>query len=190
MKNILFSAALLAASTVANAAGNASLTCGSDQIPVLSITYNTFGDAGMPGYVFLGVLSPDQTSGAVMTESGWTNYQGGLYPYMSRFMGGLPGVVTTTMQFPGNSTSTAAFAGYAVYMGHGVYSAESQKKVQDRRATLNQAKPALIAAGTWNAEYDSDDRYIWSLIQKDMVDNNKNGVILTIPPLDCSSNIN
>ena len=58
--------------------------------------------------------------------------------------------------------------------------------VAQRRAMLNSVRAQRIAAGTWSADYETDDRYIWSLIQGDMVNNNKFGAVITVPFIDCT----
>jgi hypothetical protein len=186
MRSLIIAAALACAALDATASGSASVVCGYNQMPMLVVDYATGADAGTPGLIYLGVLSPDRTSGAVMSEGGWREYRGGLYPFMSRFDYALPPTFTQTLPFPAGSTSTAAFVGYSVYMGHGAYTSQSKAQVADRRASLDKARPSLIASGAWTSEYSSDDRYIVALTQKNMVDKNKNLLILTIPFVDCN----
>lgn len=186
MRSIIIAIFIACAALNATASGIASVTCGDNQSPVLVVKYASDADAGVPGLIYLGVLSPDRTSGAIMSEQGWVQYQSGLYPFMIRFDSGLPGIYTRTVPFPVGSTSTAAFVGFSVYMGHGAFTVQSKAKVAERRVMLNNAKTALVEAGAWNSEYSSDDRYIYALTQKDMIDNNKNSVVLTIPYLDCN----
>lgn len=195
MKNILCCVLLAVVGVAAQAGGSATVTCGNaapgvynnGQAPVLNISYSTGADAGTPGLFWLGVLTPDKTNGAVMTsDQGWIAYQGGLYPFQSRYDGGLPGMISKTFPFPGNSLLTTDYVGYIVYTGHGAYGGEAKKKVADRRAALNSVKAKLVEKGVWNSEYEGDDRFIWSLIQKDMVDNQKYGSYITVPLIDCT----
>lgn len=195
MKSILCCALLVLISVVAQAGGSATVTCGNappgvynnGQPVVLNVGYTTGADAGVPGLFWIGVLTSDQGSGAVLTmDQGWIVYQGGLYPFQSRYDGGLPGTIAKTIAFPGDPLSTASYVGYSVYIGHGAYGGAAKLKVADRRSALNSVKAKLVAKGVWNSEYESDDRYIWSLVQKDMVDNQKYASYLTVPYIDCS----
>lgn len=197
MRNLILGV-LMAASAAANAGGSASITCGSappgvynnGQAPVIRISYTPGVDAGVPGLFWLGVLSPDQKIGAVLTEQGWTTYQGGLYPFQARYDNGLPGTISLTIPFPvdagSGSLSTSGFVGYSVYAGHGAYTQQSQQMVANRRTMLNSVRAQRIAAGTWSAQYESDDMFIWSLIQKNMVENQKFGALITVPFIDCT----
>lgn len=195
MKKKILGILLVAAAAAAQAGGSATVTCGSapvgvhnnGQLPVLNVSYTPGVDAGAPGLFWFGVLSPDQTKGAVLTPQGWTVYEGGMYPFQARYDAGIPGTVTLTVPFPTDGRfDTSGFVGYAVYAGHGVYTTQAQQTVATRRTTLNSVRAQRIAAGTWQAEYDSDDRLIWSLIQKNMVDNKKFGPVLTVPYIDCA----
>jgi hypothetical protein len=179
-------------------------SCGNGLPPQINISYSTGSDAGTPGLFWLGVLSPDQTVGAVMTlNQGWQPYQGGLYPPEARYDNGLPGTITITIPFPapmqnnngfgnafggmqGTTLDTSAYVGYSVYVGHGAYTSAGQALVADRRAMLISVKPQRVAAGTWQAAYDSDDQFIWSIVQKDMVTNSKYYSIITVPFVDCT----
>ena len=82
-----------------------------------------------PGLFWLGVMTPDQTQGAVLTQAGWANYQGGLYPFQARYDTGLPGTIQLRIPFPSNSLSTSGFVGYSVYAGHGAYTQQAQQMV-------------------------------------------------------------
>lgn len=197
MKNLFLGVVFAAASAVAHAGGSASVTCGNaapgvynnGQAPVLNVSYTPGVDAGVPGLFWFGVLSPDQTQGAVLTEQGWATYQGGMYPFQARYDGGLPGTITLTIPFPPNgqgTLDTSGFVGYSIYAGHGAYTSQGQQTVANRRAMLNSVRAQRIAAGTWQADYDSDDRFIWSLVQKNMVDNQKFGALLAVPFIDCA----
>lgn len=184
---------LLGTMASAHAGGTATVVCskagdsyGWNPVPVLQVSYNTGADAGTPGLFWLGIISQDQTLGSVLTPQGWQTYNGGLYPFQARYDGGLLQRITLSIPFPDGVQTTAAYVGYSVYTGHGAYSYANRQKVADRRVALNNVKPDMVAKGRWRPEFDSDDTYIWSLIQKDMVDNNKYGAILAIPYVDCT----
>ncbi len=194
MKKMILGVLLVAATAAAQAGGYAWVSCGgaaegvynTGDSPVLNISYGPGGDAGKPGLFWLGVLSADQKSGAVMTPSGWATYQGGLYPFQARYDGGLPGSITFSLPFPSNDGTTGSYVGYSIYAGHGAYTSAAMQTVATRRAGLDGMKPKRVALGTWKAEYDNDDQFIWSLIQKDMVDNSKYGALVSIPYIDCN----
>src|SRR5450830_1434732 len=126
MKKAIFGVVLAAAAAVAHAGGYAWVSCGgaaqgvynTGDAPVLNISYSPGGDAGKPGLFWLGVLTPDRQSGAIMTPQGWTTYQGGLYPFQARYDAGLPGSITFSMPFPSNDGTTYAYGGYSIYAGH------------------------------------------------------------------------
>jgi hypothetical protein len=181
-------------SLAAVAGGSATIDCGdgftgsagNTKQPTIRLSYTTGSDAGTPGLFWLGLLSPDQTLGAVLTEAGWTQYNGGLYPFQARYDGGLPAVISRTLNFPNNETTTSMYQGYTLYVGHGVYTAQAREKVAVRRNVLDTAKPELVARGRWRPENDTDLHYVHALIQKDMVDNKKYGGTIQIPVLNCN----
>lgn len=184
---------LLGAMASAHAAGTATVFCGkpgdsygAGAVPILQVSYNTGPDVGTPGLFWFGINSQDQTLGSVLTPQGWQNYSGGLYPFQARYDNGLLPRITLSLPFPGKVQNTSGYVGYSLYAGHGTYSYDMRQKVADRRAALNKAKPDMVAKGRWRPEFDSDDNYIWSLIQKDMVDNNKYGALLIIPYVACA----
>ncbi|WP_158664451.1 hypothetical protein [Cupriavidus metallidurans] len=184
---------LFAAMASAHAGGTATVVCGRPgdafgfgAVPVLQVSYNTGSDTGTPGLFWFGIISQDQTLGSVLTPQGWQDYTGGLYPFQARYDNALPQRITLSIPFPGGVQTTAAYVGYSVYAGHGAYAYANRQKVADRRTALNNVKPDMVAKGRWRPEFDSDDYYIWALIQKDMVDNNKYGPILAIPYVDCT----
>jgi hypothetical protein len=188
MRNFVVGLALAVVGVVAQAGGTASISCGVSQFgqaPVLSIKYLPSGDSGTPGLFFLGALTPNQQAGAVMTPKGWLTYEGGLYPFQARYDTGLPGSISLEVPLPDGASTTAAYVGFGIYAGHGAYTTKGRAAVAERRASLNEAKAVLVADGMWNSEFNSDERYIYSLVQKDMVDNRKYGLLLTIPFVDC-----
>jgi hypothetical protein len=188
--------AIWSALSAANAGGTATVICrptGSTYddgtpitAPALQVNYSTGADAGTPGLFWFGILSPDQKRGAVLTPQGWQTYTGGLYPFQARYDAGFTPTIAFAVPFPDGSTNTGAYVGYSVYAGDGVYTTDMRQKVADRRASLNAVKPDMVAKGRWRPEFDSDDTYVWSLIQRDMTDNSKYGSIGSIPFVDCS----
>jgi hypothetical protein len=171
------------------AAGTATIRCTADgfqsSYPKVHVSYQTGADAGIPGLFWFGLLSPDDKLGAVLTPNGWTTYEGGLYPFHSRYDGGLPATIQFVVPFPDRMQSTGPYVGYRIYAGHGVYTPEMRDLVVTRRQSLNAVKPDMQAQGRWRVEFDTDDNFIWSLIQRDMVDKRKYGTLLTIPAIDC-----
>lgn len=195
MKKLMIALAVCAHVAVASAAPRVELVCGdgspltpfsTNTTPTFRVTYTTGADAGQPGLFWFGVLSPDQQRGAVLTPYGWQAYQGGNYPFHSRHDGGLRASLTLHVPLPGNALTTAEYVGFGVYLGHGVYTATAQQQVASRRASLNRVKPDMVAKGRWRADFDTDDSFIWTMIQKDMTDNGKYGQAYTIPFLDCT----
>ena len=190
LRTFLALSALVATAGLAHAGGSAAVVCSGDPVsggavPILRVSYFTGADAGTPGLFWLGLFSRDQTKGAALTSSGWQTYTGGLYPFQARYDAGFPASITLSIPFPAGVQTTAEYVGYSVYAGDGVYTGAMQQQVADRRAALNAEKPDMVASGRWNVAFDSDDSYIWALIQKDMTDNKKYGAILTIPYLNC-----
>lgn len=192
MRSLLLGVVFAAAAAAAQAQSNATLSCSEYNTPVITVTYTPGVDAGNPGLFWFGVLTADQQfAEALDITNSWVQYLGGLYPPNQRFDNGLPGTISFSIPFPADSygnavTNTSAFVGYTIYAGHGVYTADAQQKVAYRRAALNEIKPQRVAEGKWSASYDDDSNYQWSLIQKNMVDNNKFLPLLQIPFLDCA----
>lgn len=182
--------ALFGCMASSNAHSSVSIICSSDNhglipVPVLLVSYSTGADANKPGLFWFGVISENQTTGSVLTTQGWQDYHGGLYPFHSRYDNGLASVINFSIPLPSGATNTASLAGYSVYAGHGIYSQESRQKVINRRSVLDSAKANLVAKGRWLPQYETDENYIWSLTQRDMVNNKKYGPYLTIPYIDC-----
>jgi hypothetical protein len=202
MRKLFLGVTLAAAAAAAHAGivAQASITCGNNppgvyntgDVPTLHVTYSPGADAGTPGLFWFGILTPDQQFAEALDITGtWVQYLGGLYPPNQRFDNGLPGTVTVNVPFPADQygsvpLTTSQYVGYTVYAGHGIYSQQSQQMVAIRRESLNAVKPQRVAAGTWNSAYDDDTNFMWSLIQKDMTDNNKWGAVITIPFVDCT----
>jgi hypothetical protein len=142
--------------------------------------------------IWIAVMLPDMSDGVVFSNGGWAPYQGGLYPFESSFENGFPSLIQRNIVFPGSSTSTSQYQGYGVFVGHGAYSAEARQRVEVMRSARARNKETLLKQGKWTAQMESsagpdfDLRYIWSLIQKDSLDNQKFGQVLTVPFVDCS----
>ena len=194
MNKLLVSVLLASACLAVQAGVVGSVTCGNapvgvynnGQLPVVNVLYSTGSDAGLPGLFALGVMLPDKTNGSVLTKNGWELYKGGLYPFLYRYDNGLPASIPVSVPFPDGLLTTAAYVGYDVGVGHGAYTADARLKVADRRQALNSAKELLVAKGRWSSVYDDDLQYIWSLVQKDAVDNQKYLKALTVPLIDCT----
>jgi hypothetical protein len=191
IKKVLLGAMCAATSIGASAAGTAKIEC-VGYTPTVTLTYSTGNDIGSPGLTYVGILSPDQKTVALLGLSNqWEAYPGGLYMPNGRHDTGLPAVKTIKMTMPQTNYSAApqsthAYVGYVLYAGHGALTPAGIQKVQSRRTALNKVKPTLVAKGTWNAQYESDDQIKQSLVQQNMTDNNKYGPVFTIPMLDCS----
>lgn len=177
---------LLSTSAIAHAGGSAKVVC-SRFTPALEITYSTGADAGTPGLLWVGVLTTDKSGGAFHTAKGWEPYNGGLYPFHSRYDSGLPSIIKVILPFPNNSSyTTAQYVGYQVYTGNGVYTKDMREQVRERREALNSVKPDIVAKGLWRSEFDSDDYHMMALAQNDLTVNKKYGMIYTIPFVDCN----
>jgi hypothetical protein len=190
MKKLITSFLALLCFSNANASdiGQATAYC-FNYHPELRITYSPdSSDVGMPGLFWLGILSPSETVGAVYNiNHQWDSYNGGLYPPANRYDAGVPSTITLTIPFPADTGyTTEAYQGYSIYVGHGVLTSNAVEMVSLRRNYLNSVRDQRIAAGTWRTEYDSDTQFQWSLIQKNMVDNNKYNSIYRIPFIDCT----
>lgn len=191
MTKRFFFAVLGLVAGAAQAAGTATIVC-SGNTPVVQLSYSTGSDAGQPGLVWVGALSPNGQVGAVLTMANtWAAYSGGLYPPYRRFDGGLSGVITATLPLPPDAagyapTNTAHLQGSSVYVAHGVLTPQAQQQVAARRAFLESVKPQRQAAGQWRREYEDDTQFMWSLVQKNMVDGGKYGAVLAVPMVDCA----
>lgn len=182
----------------ANASGNASIRCdGPAAKPVMQVTYSPDGDAGAPGLFWLALVSPDETLAFVLSQRGWLRFDN-LQPWgwtatqsdqsvhWGRYDQGLPPAIGLVAPFPDTvSSSTGAYAGYSLYLAHGVLSTADQERVRVRREVLNAAKPALMERGRWRPENDDDLGYSHSLVQRDMRVNRKFGVATIVPDIDC-----
>lgn len=197
MKYSFFGVTLFTLAASAFAGGSASVTCtpapeGVAGNPVLNISYSPNGDAGSPGMIWVGVLTADQSGGAVLnTSNNWMLYSGGLYPPNQVYYGGIPSSINISVPFPNDATglpvtNTSQYVGYSVYIGHGIYTQAAADAVASRRSYLNSVKPQRLAAGTWLAGYDDDTQYQFSLVQKYMVDSGTWGGVLSVPFVDCA----
>lgn len=161
----------------------------------LVVTYGTNVDAGAPG--LFGIALTSSTAGigqgqAMLLGEGnvWWAYQGGLYVPQATYRSGLPAALKVTTAMPasgeGGATNTSSYAGWTVLAGHGVLTQEAQTLVAQRRVALNSVRDQRIAAGKWNPMYDDDDRFRWSLVQKDLMKNNKYVQLGMVPMIDCN----
>jgi len=176
---------LLTAAAMAHAGGSARIVC--DMFyPAIEVTYTTGADAGIPGLFWVGVLTQNQTLGAFYTKKGWEPYEGGLYPFHSRYDSGFQRTLNVKLPFPGSNHTTREYVGYTVYTGHGVYTKSMQDQVSERRQAYDSVKPAMVAKGMWRKEFDSDEFHMLALVQHDLTINKKYGLIYTIPFIDCN----
>jgi hypothetical protein len=187
VRRILFGAVLLAAAMTAKAQ-SVSLVC-VGFTPTLQVNAAMGADAGQPGLFWLALGSQGLSVADYVDLNGqWESYQGGLFPPTVRYDAGLPTAVQMSVPLPGSPTNTSNFIGWIVGVGEGILTPASQQLVAQRRQSLNSAKAVEVAAGGWDASYDSDDQYKLALIQTDMQSNKKYQQALTIPFLDCNPN--
>ena len=183
MKKVISGLLVAILTTGVQAGGTVSVTCGkapvgvhnNGELPMVNVSYTTGGDAGLPGQLWLGVLTPDQDKGAVLASHEWTAYLGGdLLPHAS-YEGGLPRVITLSVPFPSNGRfDTSGFIGYRIHVGHGAYTKQAQQAVASRRSTIGASS------------HETNDGQIATLIQRNMVENKKFGALLTVPYIDCA----
>jgi hypothetical protein len=185
MKQILTIVALVTLAGTASAAGR--VVCLNANTPVIQDTIQV-GEVGQLGVLYVGMHSPDQRQAYFLNLQGnWEAYLGGLYQPAARYDAGLPASYPVTVTLPEQPAYTsAAFQGWTVYVGYGVYTPKAQSLVQARRTTLNEIKPQRVAQGKWSPEYDSDERFILSLVQKNLMDNKKYIQSVVIPYVDCT----
>jgi hypothetical protein len=146
-------------------------------------------EAGLPGLIWVGMHNPAKTAAYLLDlQGGWDAYNGGLLSPAGRYDNGLPGTLVIDVALPPGSTpgTTDAYVGWQIYEGHGVLTQKSIQQVAQRRQALDAIKPSRVAAGTWPASYDSDDQIKWSLVQKDMTDNGKYVLAMTVPAINCA----
>ncbi len=201
MRKALLGVLLAASMAAAHASGTATVTCGQPGqtgqqqsyfgygwggTPIINVTYSTGGDGGQPGVFWLGILTPDQqVADALNINQQWIQYTGGLYPPNQVFTSGMPGTVTVSIPLPGDPSDTSQYVGYTIYAGHGVLTTQDQQEVAYRRQYLNANEARMQQNGTWNSAYADDSQFEWALVQKDMLDNNKWGAVITIPYVNC-----
>lgn len=184
IKKVLL-ASILVGSAGAYAGGTARVVC-DRYYPALEITYTTGADAGVPGLLWIGVLTSDKSGGAFHNGKSWQGYTGGLYPFHARYDSGFPSTIKLNLPFPGRRQTTSDYQGYTVYTGNGVYTSEMREQVRERREAVNQVKPDMVAKGMWREEFGSDDFHMMALVQHDLTMNKKYGMIYTIPFVDCN----
>ncbi|MGA5726581.1 hypothetical protein ACPCHQ_21855 [Ralstonia thomasii] len=180
MKKVVFGALL---ATVAGLAQAQTVSCNGLQ-PVVTLTYATGADAGMSGLLYMGMLSPDQSTAVYWNpQDSLQVYQNGMPAPNRRFDAGVPATQVVTRPFPGQDTY--AFNGWTLYIGHGVLTDQDKALVQKRHDVMAAAKPARVAAGTWNAAYDDDEHYMQAMVERNMRQGNKYHSVMTIPVVDC-----
>lgn len=180
--------AFAASMALAGTADAAQLVCMGDGSVHFRDTV-AISEPGQPGLVWVGMHNPQKTAAYLLNlQGGWDAYKGGLLSPAGRYDGGLPAAMIVDVPLPPGSSfgTNDAYVGWQIYEGHGVYTAQAQKIVAQRRATLNEIKPSRVAAGTWNPIYDSDEQIQWSLVQKDMTDNGKYVAVLSVPLVNCT----
>lgn len=188
LKVVMIAAAIAALSgaAVTARAQVASVVC-QGTTPMLQINASMGADTGQPGIFWLGLGSQSLSVADYVDQTGnWQSYQSGLFPPTNVYQNGLPPIVQMSVPFPGQPTSTAGYVGWIVGVGEGVLTPASQQLIAQRRAALNSAKNVEMAAGGWNAAYESDDQYKLALVQTDMTANKKYQQVLTVPFLDCT----
>ncbi|MGT2457730.1 DUF3363 domain-containing protein [Cupriavidus basilensis] len=112
-----------------------------------------------------------------------TDLPGGMPAPNRRYDAGVPAVQTVKRTFPG--ADTLAFSGWTLYIGHGVLTDQDKALVKTRRDAMAAAKPARVAAGTWNAAYDDDEHYMRALVERNMTVGNKYHAVMAVPAVDC-----
>lgn len=188
MQKLVLGVMMLAASLAAEvqAAPQALITC-VGTTPTLTLTYSPGADGGSPGVFYVGITDPAQQQASFLDQTNtWQAYPGGLYIPEGVYQGGIPGSITLKAAMPGTDYTTSAYVGWTIYAGHGILTSDAQALVANRRSALNAVKPQRVAAGTWNPDYDSDDRFKLSLVQKNMVDAQKYMPAITVPMVDCT----
>ena len=149
-------------------------------------------DVGLLGAIWVGIEDPARPGYPVgfLTPSGWVAWTTGGFPtYVET-----PAIGSTfsySACIPGSpsgggcSATSADFVGWQVYAGYGVLTPAHQTSIEQRRASLNLAKPWLQQTGKWRAEYDDDLAFRNALIQKSANDG-RWGSALTIPYINCT----
>ena len=149
-------------------------------------------DVGLLGAIWVGIEDPARPGYPVafLTPSGWVAWTTGGFPtYVET-----PAIGSTfsySACIPGSpsgggcSATSADFVGWQVYAGYGVLTPAHQTLIEQRRVSLNLAKPWLQQTGKWRAEYDDDLAFRNALIQKSANDG-RWGSALTIPYINCT----
>lgn len=185
MKLTLMATLIFYSTAFANENG-AEFKCENDR-PVLTFTATT-KDAGKPGLLWIGVHTPDKKFGYFLNLNGvWEQYTGGLYPPNKRFDGGLPERARMRVPLPSQANgadSTAAFAGWEIYVGYGALTKADEEVIKTRRKAIQDARKSGQKLD--HPEYDSDERLAWALVQKNMVDNQKYRRVIVVPNMSCA----
>ena len=190
MKKYAFGMILAVLAVNALAGGSASVTCSSAHYPVIWFSYSPDGDVGVPGLIFVGVLDKSRSSGAVLRPGDyWTPYQGGSFPFYGAYTGGLPGSVSTVLNFPNGSQNTSEYVGYTLYGGHGAFTAEYRAKALNFISQKDSTKAELMKNGAWTVSNElnaiSSMRIMQAAVEHDFTQNGKGIQLLKIPYLDC-----
>ena len=184
MKMAIFTSVIFSASTAA-IASSAEFKCENNQ-PVLKFSATTGLDAGKPGLFWVGVHTPDQKYGYFFNAQGtWDQYTGGLYTPHKRFDSGLPPSIQMRIPIPSQmgADSSDAYVGWEIYAGHGALTKEDEAAIKSRRIAISEARKS--GQNLADSEYNSDERFAWGLVQKNMVDNKKYYRVIVVPQNIC-----
>jgi hypothetical protein len=176
MKQCLLMILLCVLGFSANAGGSAVITCGSSppgvyntgEPPIAHINY-TPGESG-PGLFYVGIETPDKSRRAFRTGDVWTNDNGGLMPFHSRYDGGMPPSIYLKMPFPGSGLTTNPYVGYQLGAGHGVFTDEAGSKIDQRLAIVARTKNAHDIGKTIKSPEGID----YARLQRERMKNNSN----------------
>lgn len=190
IKRIAAASLMFAAPLLATASGTATIAC-EGNLPIITLSYFTGADVGLPGVTYVGLVSPQLDYGLMLDMSNqWSNFTSGQLLPNGAFDSGLPAQKMLKFRLPnsnGNPSSTASFVNYKLYAGHGALTAKEKELVQKRREALNKTKDIHVAKGAWLPQYQDDDFFKLTLAQKNMTEGNKYYQVLTVPILDCST---
>lgn len=139
--------------------------------PIASLTLPVMaGDGGRPGLLYIGMHDPSMSSAAFLTSSGWTGYQGGLFPINS--------IVTSlnNKQLLIPLPPELAGGGWKLYVGYGALSATAENQVQMAINAINAAKAMNANAAVGAVD---PNNYRRTLMQSDMTQAGKFGYVYT-----------
>ncbi len=107
--------------------------------PEAVITFDTKGDVGKPGAIYIGLANNEHAW--FLTEKGWQQYVSGLFaPFATYETTGLPGVITVRVPFPPGTVSTRQYQGYKIGVGWGALTAEALAQIEERRKVIAEAR--------------------------------------------------